>query len=341
MKNPLHIAVVYSLPTKRALGSPYADTEQDTVDSAEEVFAALKEKGAQPLLVPIDEESIAAISKIRADCIVNLIDWTGLDLPLSDVAFTAIEHTGIPFTGATRENYLTTSDKILMKKALDMNRLPTACWQLFEIGTEPVRPDFTYPVIVKLAFEHCSIGLTHDAIVATPRELAVRATERIKTFGEPVIAEEFIIGREFQVTAIETPDGVLILPPAEIIFVTQGTESLLTFDSRWNETTADYASSHVGLPTLSADFAGRIASVAKKTFKELGFRDYARLDIRTREDTVYILEANSNPGLSDSDEYGMTVSYKAGGMTFADFVWTIVNSSMRRFTAPAIAALRR
>jgi len=331
MNKPVKIAVVYSLPTKRALAGSFADTEQDTVDSAEEVFTALKEKGAHPVLIPVSEDALRDIGRIRADCIVNLIDWTGLDLPLSDAALTAVEHTGIPYTGATRENYLTTSDKILMKKALDIHGLPTARWQVCETGTEPVRKDFTYPVIVKLAFEHCSIGLTHDAVVGSEKELKVRVAERLKTFGEPVIAEEFITGREFQVTVLETRHGVTVLPPAEIVFDTQGPESLLTFDSRWNETTADYAASHVTVPKLPADCAGKIRGVAKKTFQELGFRDYARLDIRMRGNTVYILEANSNPGLSDSDEYGMTVSYKAAGMTFADFVWTIVESSLLRF----------
>src|SRR4030042_2652159 len=118
MKKLLTIAVVYSVPTRRALASPFADTEEDTVDSAEEVYEALKTKGASPFLVPVSEDTIGLVSRIRADCIVNLIDWTGLDLPLSDSAFTAIEHTGIPYTGAPRENYLMTSDKILMKKAL-------------------------------------------------------------------------------------------------------------------------------------------------------------------------------------------------------------------------------
>lgn len=331
MKHPQRIAVVYSLPTKRALAGPYADTEQDTVDSAEEVFAAIKEKGASPALVPISEDTIGAILKIRADCIVNLIDWTGLDLPLSDAAFTAIEHTGIPFTGATRENYLTTSDKILMKKALDAQHLPTARWQIFDVGNEQVRDDFTYPVIVKLALEHCSIGLTHDAVVNDARALGKRVSERIKTFGEPVIAEEFIIGREFQVTALETVRGIRVLPPAEIVFKTTGPESLLTYDGRWNEATNDYNSSGVTLPKLTPLLAKNIDIVTKKTFSKLGFRDYARLDIRTRGTSVYILEANSNPGLSDSDEYGMTVSYRALGMTFADFVWAIVQSAMRRF----------
>jgi D-alanine-D-alanine ligase len=336
MKKLLTIAVVYSVPTKRALASPFADTEEDTVDSAEEVYDALKTKGASPFLVPVSEDTMGSIAQIRADCIVNLIDWTGLDLPLSDSAFTAIGHTGIPYTGATRENYLTTSDKILMKKALDVDKLPTPRWQLFEIGTESIRNDFQYPVIVKLAFEHCSIGITHESVVNTPGELTKRVQERINAFSEPVIVEEFIFGREFQVTVLETPRRTLILPPAEIVFNTLGTESLLTYDGRWDETTADYASSHVALPALPSPLRSALAAVSKKTFSSLRFRDYARLDIRTRGNVLYILEANSNPGLSDSDEYGMTVSYKAGGMTFADFVWSIISSCMRRFMRPIV-----
>ena len=217
-----------------------------------------------------------------------------------------------------------------MKKALDQHHLPTPRWQLFESGTEKISKDFTYPVIIKLAFEHCSIGLTHEAVVHSAAEVAVRVKERIHTFGEPVIAEEFIVGREFQVTVLEMKNGATVLPPAEITFDTKGPESLLTYDSRWTEKTADYAASHVVLPKLSERLKSAIESVSLRTFAALDFRDFARLDIRTRRDSVFILEPNSNPGLSDSDEYGMTVSYRAVGLSFADFVWSIVESAMKR-----------
>ena len=326
----MKIGIIYSLPTKRALASPYADTEQDTLDSAEEVREAIRSKGVDSVLHPISEHTISSIRNIQADLLINLIDWTGLDLPLSAAAFRVIEQTGIPFSGATRENYLTTSDKILMKKALDRHGLPTSPWQLFKTGTENIRSDFTYPVICKLAYEHCSIGLSHDAVVQNAGQLGIRAKERILKFGEPVIAEEFIDGREFQVTVLETKTGIEVLPPAEIVFDTAGPESLLTYDSRWSETTRDYATSHVALPVLSKPLHNAIEKVSLKTFIELGFRDYARLDIRTRKNQVFILEPNGTPGLSDSDEYGMTVSYRAVGMTFADFVWKIVESASKR-----------
>jgi D-alanine-D-alanine ligase len=326
----MNIAVVFNKPTKRAIGSPYVDTEDDTADSAAEVTEALQSKGADVQLHSVDEHHISDITKIRADCIFNLIEWTGLDMPLSDRAFGLIESLHLPTTGATRENFMMTSDKIPMKKVLDVNHLPTARWQVFENGEEEILRDFQYPVIVKLSLEHCSIGLTHDAIVHDARMLRIRARERIQHFRQPVLAEEFIEGREFQVTAIETNDGLCVLPPAEIVYKTPGPESLLTYESRWVEGSMDYLGSHVTLAKVDGRLGNSIKEITARTFHMLGFRDYMRLDIRIRGNTIFILESNSNPGLCDSDEYGMTVSYKAAGMTFADFVWAIVESALRR-----------
>ncbi len=326
----MDIAVVYSLPTRRALEAPYAETEQDTVDSAKEVYEALKKKGANVSLVPVDEDHIDAIRAVKADCIVNLIDWTGLDLPMSDAAFSEIEKTGIPVTGASRANYLLTSDKVTMKQALDNYHLPTPRWQLFTGEGDQVRDDFTYPVIVKLALEHCSIGLTHDAVVENKEDLMARVRERRKEFAEPVFAEEFLSGREFQVTVLDTEGGLRVLPPAEITYRTKGNQALLTYASRWDENDPDYDTSDVLLAKLSPMLAETIKTLSIKTFHALTYRDYIRLDLRMRGDDLFILEANSNPGLSHSEDYGMTVSYMAAGMSFADFVWEIVLSALRR-----------
>lgn len=326
----MNIAVVYNKPTKRALESPFKDTEDDTADSAAEVVAALQTKGADVTIHPIDEHHIEDIAKIRTDLLFNLIEWTGLDMPLSDRSFAVIESLHVPVAGATRENFMMTSNKIPMKKALEKYHLPTARWQVFEKGDESISAHFRYPVILKLALEHCSIGLTHDAIVHNEKELRERVRERVRHFNEPVVVEEFIEGREFQVTAVETAQGLRILPPAEIIYKTSGPESLLTYESRWEEGSADYKGSRVVLAVLDKNLEKSMETVTRDTFQKLEFRDYMRLDCRTRGSTIYILEVNSNPGLSDSDEYGMTISYKAAGWTFADFIWEIVSSAVRR-----------
>ena len=217
-----------------------------------------------------------------------------------------------------------------MKRLFEQNNLPTARFQIFETGQEHVRSDFHYPVIIKPALEHCSIGLSPDAIVESESMLARRVADRIKKFEEPMVVEEFITGREFQVTALETGEGIQVLPPAEVVFDTRSPIHMLTYDSRWDDATVEYKTSHVAVPKLDERLLANIERTTKETFKALGFRDYTRLDIRLRGEEVIILEANSNPGLSDDAEYGMTLSYRAIGWTFADFIWKIVESALRR-----------
>lgn len=332
----MNIAVVYSLPTTRAKATPYKATDEDTSDSARQVAQALRKKHQQVTLVPVSEDTIGRIAKIRADCIVNLIEWDGLDMALSLAAYAQLEATHIPFTGSRLATLVAFSDKIKMKEALDVDRLPTPKWQLFTIGSEPVRADFHYPVIVKLAWEHCSVGLTRDAVVTSKLALPGVVQERIRVFSQPVYVEEFITGREFQVTVLTQKGEVTVLPPAEITFQEKGKEAFLTYEGRWDEAHKDYALSGVELGKLESALDKKLRRIGRETFTKLGFADYARLDIRMQGNRVYILEPNFNPGLGDDDDYGMTVSYRAAGMTFADFIWEIVTSCRVRFSLSSI-----
>ncbi|MCL4360248.1 hypothetical protein M1555_03290 [Patescibacteria group bacterium] len=324
------IAVVYSVPTDRMKASPYSEAEEDTVESADEVAGALREKGAAVAVIPLTSREADRIPPVRADCIFNLIEWSGRELPLSIRAVRQLEETGIPVTGADPVNYEMTTDKLLLKKALDRYALPTPRWQELSTGNEPLRSDFCYPVIVKPPREHCSVGLTSSSVIWEKETLDVRIADLRRQFGSPVYVEEFIRGHEFQVTVLDRPEGLAVLPPAEIVFDKGARDAFLTYAGRWDEASDDYRASRVVLAALSPKLKRRIEDISRTTFRSLGFRDYARIDMRSRGDEAYILEANSNPGLGDSDEYGMTVSYKAVGMTFADVVWEIVGSCLRR-----------
>ena len=93
----MKIAIIYSLPTRRALTTPYKATDEDTKDSAIEVSSALKEKGATIEILGIDEDSIEKIRSIHADVLFNLIEWDGFDTPLSVRALGLIENLHIPY----------------------------------------------------------------------------------------------------------------------------------------------------------------------------------------------------------------------------------------------------
>ncbi|MEK9143957.1 MAG: hypothetical protein AAB481_05030 [Patescibacteria group bacterium] len=326
----MKIAIIYSLPTRRALVTPFKGADEDTRDSALEIAEAIKSKGVDVLLVPVSEDTINEISQVKADCIFTLIEWDGMDMSLFLKAMNLIDQTGIPYTGSSLSVMTALADKVKMKEALDLAGIPTPRWQLFRDGTELVRDDFYYPVIMKLALTHCSIGLTRSAVIDEREDLASQVKKHILMHHQPIYAEEFIEGREFQVTVIEEKGVPIVLPPAEIVFKKGGKDSFLTYESRWDEKHPDYNLSSVKLASVPAHLAKRLRDVSLDAFRSLGMKDYSRMDIRSRGEEPFILEANTNPGLGDSDDYGMTVSYKAVGWTFADFCWKIVESCLMR-----------
>jgi len=334
MRNPLSVGVLYNTPAQRFSQDPtHIAAEDDTVESAKEVHEALREKGIQAALVPVTETTIVEVVRTLSsyDLVFNLIEWTGIDTHYAMETFDAMDALGIRYTGATKENYRITCDKILMKEALDREGLPNASWQTFTTGNEPVSPAVMYPSIIKVASEHSSVGLSKDSIVYDEAALRRVVRGHIARFHQPVIAEAFLSGREFQVTILEVGGETVVLPPAEIVFA-KGTDApLLTYESRWDVDHADYGNSTVCVAVLDDRQRETLSALCRQAFSELSFRDYARFDIRCdSNNTPYFLEVNSNPGLGDDSEYGMTLSYRASGMTFADFIGEIVTSALRR-----------
>lgn len=329
----MNISVLYNKPAARfALDAEHKEAEDDTEISAKEVAAALSEKDVVATLVPIIETTINdVVDGIQADLIFNLIEWTGIDAKYAVQTFDRMDARHLLYTGATKKSYMDSCDKTVMKHQLDLLGLPTATWQMFTTGDEAVDPALTYPMIVKVSMEHSSVGIEQESIVHTQEELLKVVNKRIAQYRQPVFAETFLTGREFQVTLLTKKEGIVVLPPAEIVYTQKTDVPFLTYESRWDENDKDYDNSTVSIAKFSPSLDQQLKSMSLTAFGKLGFRDYARFDIRCDKDEhPYFLELNSNPGLGDDEEYGMTLSYKAASMTFADFIWEIVQSALRR-----------
>ncbi len=326
----MNITILYSIPSKRSRRSTFLAADEDTVSSAQKVQNGLTRPGVHTTLVGLSEDRIVpTISAIRADCIINLIDWTGEDLPLSFAAMEALESCGIPFAGATRENFALV-DKVTMKRALDAAGLPTPRWQLFKTGEEAISRSLAYPVLVKLSREHCSVGLDTSSFVMDRQTLAQVVKEKLRRFRQDVYVEEFLTGREFQITVIEEEQGPVMLPPAEIIYRESGNPEFLTFIERWDQNAPEYARSTTKLAQLTPREYRMFEECACSAFARLGFRDFTRVDARLNAvGELMILEINPNPGLDSDPEYSMTLSAEAAGISFPDFLWRIVSSCMR------------
>ncbi len=332
----MNVAVVYSLPSSRLLNTKYGVTDEDSKVIAEKVVIALHAMGMETAVYAVTEDTIKDILKIKTDCIFNLIEWSGLDIHLSQQAFECFRQLNVPMTGSSEEMFVLTGDKIRVKQELQKAEIPTPRGAFFTTGDEVIPGDLPYPVIVKPSLEHCSMGLGYDAIAHTEKELRPIVQRQIAGFEQPVIAEEFIVGRELLVYLLEEKDQVRVLPIEEILFA--GTNPLVfqTYESKWggepgSEASTDVASDAV-LAKLTEAEQNIIESASIKAFKYLGLRGYARFDMRLKNDIPYILETNANSSVYDGENDLQDPNDEViFGIKFIDYVRGILDSALYHF----------
>src|SRR4029077_16098909 len=137
---------------------------------------------------------------------------------------------GVPFTGSPMHALSLARAKHLAKPLLRGAGLVTADFMV--VNELPVPPcNLEWPVIVKPAQQDASVGLDQDSVCTNQFQLDQRVQTILETYGAPVLIEEFIDGREFNVAVLELPE-LRYLPPAEIVFpaAKAGFWPILTYD---------------------------------------------------------------------------------------------------------------
>jgi len=241
----------------------------------------------------------------------------------------------IPYTGSCAESILLTSNKIMAKERLKTAGLPTPEW----IGPYPVTMPWTgnrkdhsllpEAWIIKSVWEHASAGLDENGLLRSRDfESVYMAIKKHATrLGGTCFAEEFIDGLEFNLSLLQGPDGVEILPPAEIIFDGYGNEKprILGYRAKWDKTSYEYRHTIRTFSFNSKDalLIAELKRLALKCWTLFGLRGYARVDFRVdNHDLPWILEINSNPCLSPDAGFPAAAAYK--GIGFAEIVRRIL-----------------
>jgi D-alanine-D-alanine ligase len=166
-----------------------------------------------------------------------------------------------------------------------------------------------FPLIVKPLTEDASIGIDDGAVVDDAAAMLARVHHVWREHGQPALVEEFIDGREFNVSLLARPGGDFeVLPIGEIRFDTlpAGRRRVLDYDAKWNPG-ATFRQSDAALCPAPLDTvaAGRMARSAIAAATVLGARDYVRVELRQRDTDgeLFVIEVNPNPDLSDGCEF--------------------------------------
>ena len=293
-------------------------SEQDTKKSAQEVAEAL---GAT--LFPITKSQITNVKSIKADVVFNLIEWTGYETKYALQVLDILDEMKLPYTGSKRFGYELSCDKILMKqKLIDLN-IPTQKYQIYD--KEFIANTLQFPVITKLAQEHCSIGLDETNVVFNATDLRSKLLDLRSKYDMPILVEEFIDGEEVHVSVIDKDGAHWVLPPDRIIF--DKPTSILSHEAKWtNKMNSNWAE----FEEYSENLKQRIIQSSQECYLGLGGRSYSRIDIRVRGEEFFILEINNNPGIDWDDDNALCHSAKKAGFTdFKSLLTHIVNDALK------------
>ena len=226
-----------------------------------------------------------------------------------------IESLGFIYTGSTSDVLMLSENKFEAKQLLESHAIATPAWKIYK------EPDIDgwdiFPAIVKTACEHCSISLNSESVVMNTGELESRIKYILKNYHQPALVEDFIDGREFHVPICG--NGTLkMLPVVEMDFSAFNDihDRLCTYDSKFNPHSLHYNKIEGLIPApLSETALKSLEKICLDAYCALGCRDYARMDVRERDGTFYILDVNPNANLDSEASIACSAEYS--GMTYS------------------------
>ena len=304
---------------------------EKALDEVDDLGRALHSQGHPVTNIPVYDSDLA--SCLRHFDPREYIVFNGCEslpgIPFSEAMVAKIlESLGFTYTGSTPEVLATGWDKAKVKKRLGSSGVPVPAWRIFTSSEQDGWRKF--PAIVKPAREHSSCGVSRESVVLSHEKMLSRIAYVQHEFQQPAIVEDFIDGREFHVS-LWGNQMMEMLPPAEMDFsaFNEVQDRLCTFDAKYKPDSRAYEKICVRIPAALTEAERReLERVARRAYRVIGCRDYARLDIRLRDGVFSVLDVNPNPDISA--DTSMAFAAELAGYSYGAMLSQMVNLAARR-----------
>jgi len=321
---PRRLIILYSI--SHAPGKGDALGEDEVAQVAYALRMALSPRIPDIVLAPVGDDVVAVLRPYEPEdtVVFNLCEAIAGDVAREAEAAAHLTARGFCFTGAPAATLALCQNKAQAKERLLAAGLSTPAYQVFRRADEPLSPFLRFPLFVKPVAEDGSVGISQESVVTTEAALRARVTYILNTFHEPALVEEFIGGREFNIS-VWGNDPPEVLPLAELTYrnMANPLARVVTYAAKWEEDKPEYHDTPVTCPAqVDEPLSGRLRQMALAAYRVMGCRDYARVDMRERGNEPYILEVNPNPSLAA--DAGFPKAARAAGYDYAGMAAHIV-----------------
>ena len=288
--------------------------EADVLHQVELVSEALTELGYLPEAFPLGNNLKSDMDQIKAReplFVFNLVESVfdkGELLYMGPALLNALK---IPFTGVPVEGLFITTNKVLTKKLLKYNRIPTPDYFTIDEVLR-LKPNTRY--LLKPVSEDGSVGLDEDSVFSREQKKMLEAIKHLPS--SHYFIEEFIEGREFNLSILGGKGKVDVLPPAEMVFhnYPEGKPRILGYKAKWDESSMEYKNTTRSFDGLSpeSDLYQELVRLSRECWECFGLKGFARVDFRVDErENPYVIEINGNPCISPDSGF-IAAAHKAG-----------------------------
>ncbi len=330
----MQIAIIHNQPSGN---DAFGEAERGVVEVANWIANVLGNAGHETLLFAAGnpQELFAFLTRQRIDLVFNCCEsFQGRARREMNVA-AMFDLFGMPYTGSSALTLGITLDKGLAKAVLSDHGIATPMSVRLEPGVDLSAADLPpFPLIVKPVAEDASIGIDDGAVVSDRRALDARVHWVWTEFQQAALVEEFIDGREFNVSLLAVAaDEFVALPPAEITFegLPPGIPRIVGYEAKWMPGSMRDRGTPVRCPAeLEPDLAAEVWTIALSAARAIGLRDYGRVDLRMRDRdrVLFVLEVNANPDLDP--QAGFIRAAVAGGLNSREAILEIVARAAER-----------
>ena len=283
-----------------------------SLESGKACINSLKKMGYKVSTFDPKFKNLNLIDKKKTDVIFNALHGKDGE---DGVAQSYFEYLKIPYTHSGVISSFNAMNKVISKEIFIKNNILTP--KYFSIKNSEYKKNIFYKIIknkkinFQIVIKPINEGSSLGVQICKNKKILLKKTDVLFKKYDELIFEEYIGGQEVQVAVIiGKPLGAIELIPKRLFY---------DYKAKY---TIKAKTKHVMPARLSKKNYNEVLKIAKKTHKVLNCRGVTRSDFKFCNNSFYLLELNTQPGMTSLSLVPEIAKYK--GLLFEDLVETIL-----------------
>ena len=283
-----------------------------SLDSGKACVKALKKKKYQVKTFDPKFKNFNLINRLKIDVIFNALHGKDGE---DGVAQSYFENLNIPYTHSGVVSSHNAMNKIISKEIFNKNKILTPSYfslQKKDFGINIIkklikRKKINFPVVIKPVNEGSSLGVK---IVKNLKDLIKNTKVQFKKYNE-LMFEKYMGGQEIQVAVLnKNALGAIELIPRRLFY---------DYKAKYTKAAK---TKHLMSANIKKNDYKKVLKIAQRAHKALECRGVTRADFKFFRNKFYLLEINTQPGMTNLSLVPEIASYK--GISFNNLVEKIL-----------------